>query len=357
MTNVVFNRESLEVVGLNRPALPFEVEIKNVDVIGLTKEYDYIEKVQKKDEEGNLLYLLPQDSIEVIGTQTVWEETTEVTEYPVTVKEIKKYELYDANNNLVKYQPTQLGEVTEVTDEPVMIDVVNEETNEPEQVQKTDEEGNLLYWAQVPVGDPIQCYTTEEVEVQKVDSNGKKIYQKEVEHEVLTQEQQPDLEITNQDERYTEELEPALEDENKTRTVSFDSEANLFTYADIATYKEKQLIRGTFFDKAVLVETMEGTVFDPSVSADTGFDFISFAPTKNAETNAITLPSEAQTVHIVSETNVSGLEILIGSSLEDLQPVDNMNERNFDAPVSEVFVQFINNTDQRIDLYSFALLV
>jgi hypothetical protein len=357
MANVVFNRESLEVVGLNRPALPFEVEIKNVDVAGLTKQYDYTEKVQKKDAEGNLLFLLPQDPIEVIGTQTVWVETTDITEYPVTVVETRKIELYDADNNPVKYQPTQLGKVTDVTDEPVMVAVVNEETGETQQVQETDENGNLLYWGQVPVGDPVQCYTTEQVEVQKVDVNGKKIYQKEVEQEVVTQEPQPDLEITNQDERYVEDLEKALVDEAKTRMVSFDSESNLFTYDEIVAHKQTQLTKGTFFDKAVLFETMEGNLFDSSVNADTGFDFISFAPGAEAVTNVITLPFEADTVHVTSETNMAGLEILIGTSIEDLQPINAMSERNFSTSATEVYVQFKNNAEQRIDLYSFALLV
>jgi hypothetical protein len=342
MNNVLFDRESLKVVGLNRPASAFEVSVNNVEVDRLSKQVSYVEPAGVLDEEGNALYILPlpdKVSKEYVPSKI---ETIEVTSEPVIHLETKRVPLLDENGEQVEYEVIHYETI------PAVLDEETGEVLEEERVEET------------PTGRFIQCYTTEEVESQKEDSQGRKLYYKEVQEEVDVVTPQDPLIITENDEQFVEGLERVTKDEEKFKTVSFQDNKEEFTYEDIVSYKESRLTEGTFFSKGVLYESMEESIFSTDLSsfkADLGFGFISLPAGGEVRTDKIVLPQPARITRITAETSVEGLEIKVGALASDLQAVDVSGERHFDVEVSEVYIHFKNPTDKAIDVESFAILV
>jgi hypothetical protein len=382
MINILFDRATLVATGMGRMPLPFEVEVKNVDLTDLKKEVKYTEFIDKKIietlEDGSTiekqLYLLPQEDKQVINEIIKRIETTESTDEngnplePVIHQVTKQTPVLDENGNQVEYIPTALMETTETIDfygnptDPVMIQIeeVDESTGEIRIVekQKTDENGNLVYMGMMAVSDiPVKCFTTELVEEQKKDADGNLLYYKDVIEEVITYESQPPLEITEDDERFMEGLEKAKVEVEKTKIVTFEEDMNVFTYEDIVKHKEALLTKGTFFTKATLFENPENVVDNSSSAADLGFNMISIPSNKEVTTIAIQLPNATDLVGIYFEASDDGIEVEIGESISELKPINQRNEVYFDELVSEVYVCFKNSTNNRIDLYSFGLLV
>ena len=356
MPTVIFDRETLKVTGVDREKFPYEVEIRNVDVEGLTKVVHRPAKREKVNEEDKPLYLLPQEPlIEEIGEERLIE-TTKDTGNPVMIKVLKKVPLLDENNKQVKYEKKVVGETTEDTGNPVMI--IDEETGEL--VQKTDENGNPLFYGLVGTGEFIKCYTTDEVEEQKKDKYGRPLF---YDTEIVMVEkvtEQPPIEITEDDERFHEGLEKVQVEVEKTKTVKFEEDMSVFTYDDVVKAKEKQLLKGTFYTACKLFEQMDESIFSTNISgyyADLGFDVLSLPSGGEVRTIKLELPNEADVVGIKFEASADGLEVLIGNTASNLIPIDRNNEVIFAEPVSEVYVKFENPTDERIDVYSFALLV
>ncbi|NBI31257.1 hypothetical protein ERL59_20230 [Chengkuizengella sp. YPA3-1-1] len=145
----------------------------------------------------------------------------------------KQVPILNEDGSHKQYEPTIRGETTEVTDEPVIEKVWDEENEVYNDVHKVDEGGNFLYWGQVGTGQMQDCYTVEQVEIQKEDVDGNPLYFKEVTETVIAYEDQEPLEIIEDDERWTEQLESALEDIEQIKTVKFEDKPSLFTYDDI----------------------------------------------------------------------------------------------------------------------------
>jgi hypothetical protein len=326
MNNILFDRETLHFVGMERNPLPFEVEVKNVDLTGLSKTVPYQELADKINEEGKQLYLLPQNPlVEEIGKE-VQVETIEVTDTPVLIQVPRQEPLLDSEGKQMQYELTTFDEET---------------------------------GKQVGTGQFIKCYTIAFDEVQKRDENGLKLFYKTetVAEEISTP--QPDLEILEDDERFEEGLEKAQILVDKTKILTFDESPNEFTYADIVAHKEKQITSGTFFGKGVLYEEMDESIFSANLSsfnADLGFGFVSLPSGGEVRTVKLSLPQGADLVGIKTETSAEGIEVFVGDTASNLVLVEK-DEVSFDNPVSEVYVKFENPTDKRIDIYSFALLV
>lgn len=381
MNNVLFNRETLKVVGLNRPAFPFEIEVSNVVITDLTKQVSYTEienKTLDTEVDGEIvkkqLYVLPQEDKEITKLVKRIVETTEFTEQPVMIKTNKKVPLLNEDGSQMKYEVTYFGETTEVTDEPIMIPVQVEKedgTVEIEEVQKTDEDGNLLYNGMVKTGNFIDCFTSEEIEVQKKDAEDNLLYYQEVEEYEITYEKQEPLEITEDDERWPTvkdvedndikvELEKATIEVPKIKAVNFAEHMTEFTYDEVVAYKEKCLINGTFFSEGLLIETMNEELFSTnlaSFNASLGVDFVSLPVGGEVRTIKLTLPQPAMIVGVRYETSDTGIEVKIGATTSDMKVPDSNKERYFDSEVTEMYINFKNTSNKRIDLFSFALLV
>lgn len=340
MTNVLFNRESLRVTGVGRDPLPFEVEIKNIneeELRKLTKIIEYIEMIQKKDEDGYPLYFLPQDPIEIEVTKEVRVKKTEVSDEPVMLKVIEKVPVLDEDGNQVTY------EVTQTITTPAVY----------------DEEGNLIEEGKTEVvgtGVFLPCFTTEEREHQETDEEGNPLYWHTEEQTVTEIQEQPSLEITSFDSRFTDTLKPVLIPVTKQKTVNFNENMNEFTFDDICKFKESLLIKETFFTKAILYENPE-QVIDSNSAADMGFGMISIPPEKEIITMAIQLPNATDLIGVYFEASDNGLDVEVGKSTSEFKLINQRNEVHFDEMVSEVYIRFKNTTDKRIDLYSFGLLV
>lgn len=341
MTNVLFNRETLRVTGMGREPLPFEVEIKNVDEKGLhklSKTIEYTEEVQKTDEDGNTLFYLPQDPIEVEVEKIVRVKKTEPSGEPVLIQ-VKK-PLLDENNRQVTY---------EIKTEKITPAVY-------------DEEGNLIEeekWEWVGAGVFQKCYIL--VEEQEKDKNGDILYwHVETIREKILQEQPP-IEITQSDPRWNEDLEKVMTTITKTKTITFDEAMQEFTYTDIVKFKEQHITKGTLFTDYVLFELfMSEDLFVtdiPSFKCDLGFDFFSLPPGGQVRVKKFELPKPTDFLGVKAETNTPGLTIKAAPTIAGLKTLDKNNEVVFSEPITETYIVFENNTDTRIDIYSFAVLV
>lgn len=357
MANVLFDRDSLRVVDTNREKLPYEVEVRDVETESLTKQVDYLVKVDKKDEEGNQLYLLPQLDIEVPVEITKTIETTEVTDRPIIITVKEKRPLLDSNGKQITYERTISGETTEVTDEPVM--VFDEATGE--QVQKTNEEGKKLYIGQVPTGEIVECTYIHTEELQKTNELDQKLYYSTVTEvvpgEFIYEPQEP-LEILEDNYEWHDGLERAALHLTRTRTAKFEDEYSLFTYRDVVAHKELSMTEGTLYTAAALHEQMGG-LFSTELSsfkADLGFDFISLPPHGEARTIKLPLPKVSAFVGVRVDSS-NPVKVEVGRTASNLISVDRDSEVLLDSETEDVYVRFTNTSDKRVDIHSFALLV
>lgn len=133
----------------------------------------------KTDADGNPLYLLPQEDLEIRTPFTRRVESLEVSDEPVLVEIVEKVPLLDDKGKQVSYTPTYWDEEKE---------------------------------KQVPVlgAVPILCSTTEITEAHKATEDGQFLYWHNVSDEAISYAPQEPLEITAEDERYTEDLEQAF---------------------------------------------------------------------------------------------------------------------------------------------------
>lgn len=370
MDNVLFDRKTLKVTGSNRAPSPFEIEIKNITTNDLKKEVSYKELENKTIEltiEDNTtvkkqLYILPQNSESTIIFKNYKIETTEVTENPIMINVTKKIPILDENNNPKLYEVTTFGETTEVTRIPAVIETetIQDGKRVFKQTQKTDSNGNLLFLGDIGTGIYREMYEEEIVVEQKKNELDELLFYKEIRKEIQTQKEKESLEITEDDERWTKELEEVKEEVEVIKIVTFEENPSLFNYDDVIKYKEREIVKGTFYSSAMLFEKMDEKVFSTdlaSFKADLGFDFISLPENGEIRTIKLKLPKAENIVGIKLEVDNNLPEIKIGSTINDMQLIDQNNERYFNNEVSNVYVNFKNTSNERINIYSFALLV
>jgi hypothetical protein len=132
---------------------------------------------QKHTEEGLPLFLLPQAPLEVTVDVPKTVKTTDATDSPVMVTEQVPH--LNADGEQVEYEVTRSEE---------------------------QEDGSIT---QVGTGQWLKCWDT--IEVQAQDDEGHLLFWTTVTEQETRLEPQPDLEITAEDEQYTEDLKPALE--------------------------------------------------------------------------------------------------------------------------------------------------
>lgn len=356
--DILFDRETMRVVGTGRDPLPYELVIKGVDPARVTKQVPYTDQVPKRSEDGETIYFLPQPDREIVEEQARMEETTEDTGVPVMVVEVRKEPLLDDAGEQVSYIPTTRGETTEDTGDPVW---VYEETEEggQQQVQKVDDLGTPLFWGQVPnpAGESARIYCTvaTEFEVQKKDAEGALLFWKEVVDELNTYEPQAPLEILQTDERYTEDLLPATEEVTRYRTTRFTEEPELFTYADIEEAKQSQLVASTLCSKGVLFERMDHVgLFQPG--ANIGVDFISLPGGAEALTEPLLLPQLSKDIRVHLEAAEG---ILVSVSADDGNTFVDIPDLTFSTAdeIGTVILKFKNTASRIGDIHSFGLLV
>lgn len=360
MPNVLFDKNTLKWSGTDREKLPFEVEVRNVELEGLYKIIEVPSMREKVNADGESLYLLPQAPIKRVEKVVDRIETTDVTANPVTEFVMQQVPLLDADEKPVTYQRSETIKVTEDTGRPVMVETFNEKNSQFEQVQETDENGRKLFYKDVKVGPVEPCYTMEHVEIQKKSIDGKLLYIREQTRDVVTYEQVKPLEITKSDSRYREGLERALEPFIDKQDAYFESAPELFTYNDLIVHKETQMTSNTFMSHALLFEQLGEGVFASeltSFDANLGFDFLSIPPDGKARTVKLSLPISTDILAVKMESSYPGLVVSAGPTVDTIKPLDRNDELVMSKDESAVYVLFENPTDVTIDVESFALLV
>jgi hypothetical protein len=187
----------MKVAGLYGSPSSLQFEVTNVE--NISKEIIVTEQVPKMLD-NKVLYRLPQPDKEIVTPVTRTVETIEENDRPIIVKESKKVPLLDAKGKQVTYQPMVFDEDAQ---------------------------------AQIPSGNPIACFTTEEVDVHKTDSEGNTLYWVEITDDVTTYEPQDDAEITDEDPNWTEDLEVILEDIDVEKTVTLLDSPKSFDYEEV----------------------------------------------------------------------------------------------------------------------------
>ncbi|MFS1514543.1 hypothetical protein VQL36_19250 [Chengkuizengella sp. SCS-71B] len=301
MANVIINRVTNQVTDIDRQPLPLEIVIEDVDLEGLTKQVPDIIQRHKVDLDGNLLYLLPQEPLEVSEQVPKTIETTEITENPVMVNTPTQIPIFNEDGTQKKYERTVRGETTEVTDEPVIEKVWDEENEVYSDVHKVDEDGNLLYWGQVGTGQMINCTTVELTLNQKEDPESNLLYYKEVTEPLITYEDQEPLEVIKEDERWTEELAPALEDVEQIKTVKFEDQPSIFTYDDIINAPKTPL---TAEQEIELLKSENATLILDSLQKESQIESLE---SENATQFLNSLEKETQIEEL--ETEIAGLTL------------------------------------------------
>lgn len=331
--NVLFDRETLKFAGLNRPALPFEVSVSDVDPAGITKTIAYTEKIHKVNEVGEKLYYLPQPDLEEKIYEEQKIETIEKTSEPVIHIEYKKVPVLDDNGNHMEY---------EVMESKIIPAVIDEETGE------VIEEEKIEY---IPTGIFRKCYTTEPVESQKEDEKGRKLYYKTVEEEITKYIPQDPIIITETDERYTEGLEPVLEEIEKEKTISFEEHPYEFTLEDILLKKYQDIVDSSPVNH-IIAEVFTEDITDKTYDkhfGNTGFGFISLPAGKRVKTLPYQLDKPTKTIHLLDFEADEGIEIRYGNTL-----ITKDKPLELTSEVEEIAFIIINKAESERTIRSFA---
>jgi hypothetical protein len=332
--NLLFDRNSLHFVGQGRESLPFEVEVKDVEVKSLSKQVSYREAVDVFDEEGKALYFLPQAPLVEKKYEVTKIETIEKTSEPVIHMETKKVPLLGEDGKQVSY------EVIETLVTPAVLD---EEGNVIEE-EKTEE---------VPTGRFILCYTTEEVESQKEDSEGRKLFYKTVEEEVEVTTPQETLIIDETDERFVEGLERVTNEVENTKTVTFEESPQEFTYEDIIQYKYLNLVNESQLDELIVEVFTNESSIDLSYenhSGNTGFGFVNLPPSGKVKTVSYPLSSPQKVFNLLEFDGDEGIEIRYGNRL-----ITKESPLVLTSPVDKISFILTNKADTPKDVRSFAV--
>lgn len=314
MVTVLFDRETKRVTGFDREPEPFELSVANVKIESLRKIDVETEVTPETDSEGNPLFKLP--AYKSVKTKV---ETTEKTSEPVMVEEEREVPLLDSKGNVVKYN-------TGYT-------YFDEETKKEVRVE----------------GREIECSKRITVEVKKTNENGEILYYKTATKQV-PDDTKPVEKITQSDSRYTPDLEPSYITKEKTLDVTFETQPERFTYADVIAHKEKQLVDGVAFVFAQIFANTEGLYVDKK--ADIGVDFVSIPPKGYVVTRELRLPNKYTYVKI--ELDKPSKDLLIEVNGE---PVDQFNEIEFlTNPVDLIKVKITNNGTKPVEYSTLTVL-
>ncbi len=353
MSSVVFNSETLMWSGTDRDKLPYEVDIKNVDLNGLMKQSTFTTSVGKVDDDGNQLYLLTLEPKTVVEEVEEIIETTEVTDFPIIMKKVVSEPVLDAKGQQVIHQMEKKVRTTNVTGEPVMVTQVVDGVEKS--VHEVDENGKKLYWEVIPIGEPQKAFVSKEVEVHKTDSNDAPLYHKTIIHEIhktvpVTEE------ITSSDPRYKRNLPVVVEERDYTETIFFNKNPEMFNYDEVLAHKEKSITKGTFYQKGRCFEKMQG-VFSGGVFHE-GFDFITIPSGLEATTVALELPYPAELVMIKVESNIKPQISFTSEDSDKFTKINILDEADFGAnKVSKIKLRFTNTSDNPIVINGFSILV
>lgn len=353
MNRLLFDKKTRQVTGIDRAPRAFEGIIEGVDAQALTKQVTDTRRVPKQvadtgsvpkaGAESRALYLLPQEPLEVTQDRFEDIQTTEVTDRPVMRTVARKLPLLDADGNQVRYE-------------------VFEEQVTPAEYDHTGKTPVLLtaeVREMVPTGVFRDCYVVEEEEVHSTDAEGNPLYLKTRNRPLTVQVEQAPLEITEADERFSDELERASEEESFTRTVRYQDEPGAFTFEDALRHKEAHLVDGTLYASGTHFEGFTEDLFATHLQdagADIGFEAFVLPPGKAVRTAKLDLPQASTNVHIRTEPP-SALVIEAGAAADDLRPANARNEVAFDAPAESVYVSFRNGSERPIGVRAFSLLI
>ncbi|WP_099301795.1 hypothetical protein [Bacillus sp. Marseille-P3800] len=367
MKNVVFT-SNLSYAGENRSPASSETVIFNVPetntlVKTIEEEAEYQKTIKLKNEYGEMieypLFLLPvEDKVEQIEHIAQFE-TTDETEEPIIELISEQTPLLDEDGNHRFYFQTTEGKVTEETESPVLIINPGYDSEDPNSsyfIHEQNEEGQHLYWGIVDTDEKIFMYEMQQKEVHKLNDEGSPLYYDFATYfEEVSTPQEPQ-EITEHDELYSIELEPAMETIVEDRDVAFDEKPKVFSIQEVTQHKYKHLLNQSEFLYLIGSEFIDDEIFPLSPRT---FDFktgqITIHPNSKAKTKWIDLHTSSSVFHMFNSNLDNGIQVAIESK-NDSQAFKRGNDHLFISPQESIRIVFENknNTPQAINSFAFA---
>lgn len=310
--NFVVNKETSIVVGLNRPATPFEIGIEVDEAFELSKQIQVPNgQVPKTDEDDNPLY-----------KTNVQETEGENGEVIITFDETTDSEI------VLEYEEHQ---ETYTTSEPTGNMIPNLVWN-----GEYDEEGNKVMEAELRG-------------TGEFDEEGNEIMEEVLVEEYVATELPP---VTVKTPIKVEKLEPIMIDAFKNEEVHIKTHPSEFTLDEVLQAKYSMVL-----SKEIMADNLIADIFldqnDLDLAweehkADTGMGILSLQPLGKAKTKLVTLAQTADTFKVV--------EAKLGKAImkvNGVEPIDGVI--TLPAPVDAIVISFENPTEKPTQPTAYAL--
>lgn len=322
--NILINKQTEKVEGINSLPTPFNYLVEVEDNFNPTKTIKVIQgEVQKKDEEGNLVFLKQVYVTKINKILVGRDEVLEDTGVPVIIKAQKENE----EGRKLYFEPLYEGE--EIIDYAEVVDAFDEDgtANEPVivEVQKKSVGGKPLFY--------LDSFVDEEEEVL------------ESEEEVIVVDEDP---IEGKRVVITPVMIPNLVD----RTLHFDADYNQFTIEEVLQAKYQYLLEDSQKDYILgdmFIDEQDLDLEDEKHSANTGIALLQLLAKGQAKTKTINLAVPTTEFVLLDYVADKGVEIyLSGKKFVD-------GKLTLASPISNCTIKFVNTTDTPKIIKSYAI--
>ena len=362
--NILINRLTNKVEGINSPSTPFNYVVEVDDSINPTKTIEEQDgEIQKTNEEGEPLYKHEIYRIETKQVLVGRDEVLEDTGVPVMIKAQKTNEeglklylepLYEGEEIIDYVEVTEAFDEDGTPNEPIIIDV-----------QKTSVGGRPLYYKDITeiVEEKILERveeTTDRVIITKWDTVISKVPQVVGTETVVDEETGEEIEVDKIEEVETElqvpseqiELEPIMIPNIVSRTYDLKSNFGLFTAEDILEAKYQHILDESQKDYIIgdmFINEDDIDLEDEKHSANTGQALLELLPNGQAKTKSIELEVPTKEFKLLDFVADEGVEIyLSGKKFTN-------GILTLSSPISNCTIKFVNITDKPKSIKSYAI--
>ena len=312
--NILINRLSNQVEGINTPSTPFNYSVEVNDDFNITKTVEVQEgEIQKVNEEGQPLYL--KEIYRTETTQVFWgrDEVLEDTGVPVMIRVQKE----NIDGHKLYLEP--LYEDGEIVDYSEVVHAFDEDgtPNEPVivEVHKTSIGGRLLYYKDL--------YTEESNEV--------------LDHTEET------IEITDV---------PVMIPNMVNKTVTLKDNCELFDFMEVLQAKYQHVLDESQKDYIIgdmFIDENDLDLEDERHSANTGLALLELLPKGQAKTKTIILAEPTTEFVLLDFVADEGVEVyLSGKKFTE-------GKLTLTSPISNCTIKFVNTTDSKKTVKSYAI--
>ena len=312
--NILINRLSNQVEGINTPSTPFNYSVEVNDDFNITKTVEVQEgEIQKINEEGQPLFL--KEIYRTETTQILWgrDEVLEDTGVPVMIKAQKE----NIEGHKLYLEP--LYEDGEIVDYA-------------EVVHAFDEDGTP--------NEPVI------VEVHKKSIGGRLLYYKDL----YTEDSKEVLDHTEETTEVTDV--PVMIPNMVEKVVTLKDNCELFDFMEVLQAKYQHILEESQKDYILgdmFIDENDLDLEDEKHSANTGLALLELLPKGQAKTKTITLAEPTTEFILLDFVSDEGVEVyLSGKKFTE-------GKLTLTSPISNCTIKFVNTTDSKKTVKSYAI--